>query len=147
MFRAVLVPEAVWDEVAIRGGTRSEACHLSEAVKAGWIRVEKAASLPDPLGALREQLDPGELEAILLAREERALLLTDDGKARAIAESLNLSVMGTGGLLVRAKREGFLPDVRVPLNFLRKNTNFRISDHIYNELLRSAGELSNQDKP
>jgi len=57
-------------------------------------------------------LDRGEAEVIALAEELRAQeVLLDERAARAIAITRGLPVIGTAGLLVRAKERGFIPAV------------------------------------
>lgn len=60
---------------------------------------------------LTGQLDPGEAEAVGLALQIKAdWLLTDDAQARRFAESLNLEVHGSIGLLLWAVAAGHLDD-------------------------------------
>ena len=59
---------------------------------------------------LREDLDPGEAEAIVLAIERRAdLLLVDERRARQIATAAGLTVTGLLGTVARAKLAGLIP--------------------------------------
>jgi predicted nucleic acid-binding protein len=60
---------------------------------------------------LTGQLDPGEAEAVGLSLQMKAnWLLTDDAQARRFAESLNLEVHGSVGLLLWAVAAGHLDD-------------------------------------
>lgn len=60
-----------------------------------------------------EQLDPGEAEAIGLALQLKAdWMLTDDARARQFAETLNLEVHGSVGLLLWAAAVGHLDNHR-----------------------------------
>lgn len=89
---------------------------------------------------LETQLDKGESSAIALAQEsENSLLLLDDLKARKLADKLNLKVTGTLGIIHKAKQKGCIKSVR-PILELLKNTNFRISEKIIEELLRLNSE-------
>lgn len=63
----------------------------------------------------------------------------DDRKARRWAKSLGLRVIGTAGLLVRAKRQGVLSEVKPILEAL-KRSNFRLHPSLEKEVLRLAGE-------
>lgn len=57
--------------------------------------------------ALKQTLDEGEAAAIVLALEQKAdLILMDDYDGRAMARGYNLRVMGTTGILLKAKFEG-----------------------------------------
>jgi predicted nucleic acid-binding protein len=68
-----------------------------------------------------------------------ARLILDDKKARTIARQLNLAVTGTCGVLLRAKDQGVLAQVRDVLDALRA-AGFRASDTLIREVLRRAGE-------
>src|SRR5919197_4622831 len=73
------------------------------------------------------RLDRGEAAAIALAVEvPHAVVLLDDRKARITAQGLHLPVMGTIGLLLRAKRLGLLTEVRPVMDELAK-AGFRLS--------------------
>ena len=54
--------------------------------------------------ALQMVVDTGEAEAIALASEKNCLLISDDKQARAAAKRLGVSVIGTAGILIRAKQ-------------------------------------------
>ncbi len=56
-----------------------------------------------------------------------------------MAQRLGVPVTGTVGLLIKAKQEGVIADVRPLLNSLDAN-HFRISDDLRAEALRLAGE-------
>ena len=64
----------------------------------------------------------------------------DDLHARQLAESLNLYVTGTPGVLLRAKRAGLLPAVRPELDALVLQ-GFRLSSDLYGEVLELAEEV------
>ena len=62
---------------------------------------------------LLAELDPGEAEAIVLAQEIGARwLIVDNREPRVLARRLGLSVVGTAGLLVEAKKRGMIPECR-----------------------------------
>ncbi len=89
---------------------------------------------------LSSVIDKGEASAIALAHEiENKYLITDDLEARKLSIKLGLSVIGTLGVLLRAKREGFINAVK-PFVELMRQTDFRVSDELYQTVLRTAGE-------
>jgi uncharacterized protein len=125
LFGEIVIPPAVAREV---GGTLPS-----------WIIT---AILPSPLDprVLAARLDPGETEVIglaLVVRFERVIL--DDIRARTLALSLGLPVVGTAGLLLAAKRAGHVAAVRPLLDALRAK-GFRLHDDVYNAILKAAGE-------
>lgn len=85
-------------------------------------------------------VDKGEASAIALAHEiENKYLITDDLGARKLSIKLGLSIIGTLGVLLRAKQEGYINTVK-PFVKLMKQTDFRVSDDLYQTVLRKAGE-------
>lgn len=69
----------------------------------------------------RPPLDAGELESIALALESRAdLVLLDEQAARGEARRLGLRVGGTLGVLVEARRRGYLRAVGPDVEALRR---------------------------
>lgn len=110
-FPRILVPEAVWTEVRH---------HRPQALEHPQVRLERTAvpARRHPrLEALAQAftLHPGEAEALRVALEapEDCLLLTDDTAARLAAQSLQLRVHGTIGILIRAIRRGQLDRFQV----------------------------------
>ncbi|HMI08132.1 MAG TPA: DUF3368 domain-containing protein [Puia sp.] len=90
--------------------------------------------------ALFWEVDLGEASAIALAAENQpALLIIDDLKGRKLAKRLNLTITGTLGILITAKRTGVLPQIK-PLFDRIQETNFRISPSLVDSLLKEAGE-------
>lgn len=90
---------------------------------------------------LRSELDAGEAEAIALAEEIRAeLVLVDERAGRQIASRCGFTVMGTLGLLVRAKQRGLCALVAPLLDRLRDELNFFVSSGLRHAVLKQAGE-------
>lgn len=137
---AVYVPQAVWEEVAVRGQGFPEAAALRGAVSDGWIQIKQPSTAALSLGPEASQLGQADIDSILLARELNAVLLTDDTEARLLAEKVAVKVSGTIGLLIRAKTGGHITQLRVLLDELRSNTNFRMSDRLYLSALQAVGE-------
>jgi predicted nucleic acid-binding protein len=103
-----VVPDAVYDDLVVKGRGKPGAAEVAEST---WIRRESirhreaTAHVPPVLGA-------GEREALVLAPEHHAVLLTDEQRARETAEKLGLAVVGVLWVLSEAKRRGFVPEVR-----------------------------------
>ena len=82
----------------------------------------------------------GESEAIALAMElDDVVLVLDDKKARRIAKQLDLKVIGTVGLLLRAKKRGIVAEIKPVLDALQ-NAGFRIAAPLYQKALKLASE-------
>lgn len=103
-----------------------------------WLKIDRPSSL-DLVRALKVTVDDGEAEAIALAVERQWRIVVDDLKARDLAQRMGLRIIGTVGLLVRAKRASLIPWINPLLNALSEN-GFRLSEDLKREALRLAGE-------
>jgi predicted nucleic acid-binding protein len=104
-----------------------------------WV-LTQALGRPLDARVRRASLHPGESEAIGLALEISAgRLILDDLPARRLAKTLGLSIVGTAGLALLAKRKGLVPLVRPVLDALRAK-GFRLRQDVYEEILEASGE-------
>jgi predicted nucleic acid-binding protein len=136
LFGQVVIPQAVYDEVVVHGESEPGSNEVDEA---DWIKI---CQVKDHLAVdlLREALDAGESEAIVLAQELNAkYVLLDDGLARRKARFIKLPMMGTLGVLLMAKEAGLISGVKPILDELRQ-TDFRMSNRVYQRVLAKAGE-------
>ena len=131
--RHVLVPEAVWQEVT-EAGNRPGA---EEIRGASWVEVRTVRAIPPELLLL---VDRGEAEVIALAEEIAAdELLLDERAARAVAIARGLKIIGTAGLLVRARQGGTIAAVRPFLERMQAR-GIHYSRQFVEEFLRQLGE-------
>ena len=140
LHESVIVPDPVWQEVAIGGQGLPESENLQKAVAEGWIQVKATGAPRFAMSAEAAALGRGELEAISLAQELGAVLLTDDSDARQFALRQGVKVTGTVGMLIRAKAEGHLVSVKPLLTRLRDESNFQMSQQLYASALMESGE-------
>jgi predicted nucleic acid-binding protein len=103
-----------------------------------WLKIEIPSNTA-LVQALKVTVDDGEAEAIALAVEHQWRIVIDDLKARDLAQRMGLRIIGTVGLLVRAKRAGLLPWINPLLNELSEK-GFHLSEDLKREALRLAGE-------
>jgi predicted nucleic acid-binding protein len=130
LFGTIVIPRAVEDEVCAGRRVRLEE----------WIEVQDIKD-HGLYKMLRSGLDHGESEAIVLYFETNMeLLLLDDGEARKVAESFEMRIMGTGGVLLLAKRKGLISAVKDELEILEKEGAFRLSEAVKERLLKEAKE-------
>ena len=104
-----------------------------------WIEVQQAKDQYRQQ-LLEMQIDKGEASAIALALETADnILILDDWKARKVAERLGLSVTGTLGVIIKAKKNGIISSIKPYLDKIRE-TNFRISEELEQIALKEANE-------
>lgn len=90
---------------------------------------------------LCRELDQGEAEAIALMLERRGdLLLIDERKGRRVAQREGVRVIGLLGVLLEARRRGFIQSLREAVGKLRATAGFRISDALMMRLFHESGE-------
>jgi len=141
LFRKVLIPSEVFNEVIIRGKEHlhPDAFVIEAAVEDGWIEVKE-------IEALRELeefgIDSGEAEAISLAKSLGVYILLDQTHARIAAKALGLKPRGTIFVLLAALRKKLFTyeEYQDSLEELVK-AGFRISDEVYLSAVRMGKEI------
>ncbi|MFH0811758.1 MAG: DUF3368 domain-containing protein, partial [Pseudomonadota bacterium] len=134
----IIIPEAVWQEVVVQGKGQPGS---GEVKSAPWIKTQ-AVTNRHLVSALHQELDAGEAEAIALAVElEGEGILMDEHLGRESAHHFGLRCLGLIGLLTEAKRRGLIPSLKPSLDALRDIAGFRVSELIYERVLRDEGEL------
>jgi len=135
LFDTILMPPAVFAEITAQP-RRAGAEQIAELA---WLRLTSVRD-HTRLDRLRRRLDPGEAEVIALGEEVTAhMVVLDDLPGRREAAARGLTIVGTAGLAVMAKREGLVPLAR-PLidDFIRAGLFLR-SD-LYQGLIQTANE-------
>lgn len=136
LFQRVVVPRSVWDEVVTAGVGRAGAAAVAEAT---WLVVLDVPATSVPPDA-RRHLDPGEADGIQIALHIHAdLFLCDDRAGRVVAEDCGLPVIGTLGVLVRARREGLIDAIRPEIEAILA-MGFRSSPALVARVLEQVGE-------
>ncbi|MBT1708775.1 DUF3368 domain-containing protein [Fulvivirgaceae bacterium PWU5] len=104
-----------------------------------WITLRESSD-KNYQKVLEVSIDPGEASAIALSLNySEPLLLLDDLKARKMAKKLGLVFTGTLGILVKAKKLGVISELKPVIDLIR-NTDFRISELLVDEILKEVGE-------
>ena len=102
LFSQILVPPMVDLEVS-RGELEGSAWF--ELRESGFIRTVELENV-EQLPILLLQIDPGESEAILLAKQLGLPLLIDDKAGRKMAQLMDVRITGLVGILEALKRQG-----------------------------------------
>lgn len=133
----VYVPEAVVAELE-EGQRRNVLLPVLEDLS--WLIVRPVRDRT--LLPLVTHLGDGEKEVLALGLETQdALLLLDDRDARRYAQTLELEISGTLGLLLRAKERGILDAIRPVLDRLQA-LRFRLNPRTRQMVLKRAGETT-----
>jgi predicted nucleic acid-binding protein len=132
----LVIPEAVAREISDYDSGRRGAIALSQE---SWISIASVQS-EQQVRLLLPTLDRGESEVIALALELRPkLVLMDELTGRKVAESLDLKVCGSVGLLIRAKRIGEIAAVK-PLLDEMKRQGIYYGQRFIDAVLRTVNE-------
>ena len=131
----LIIPDAVYEELT-RGKRKSGA---KQIIQAKWIQ-RNAVKDRTSIKQMDQRLHAGESEVIALAKEIGAdFVILDDAYARKVAEAAGLKVVGLLAILLNAKENGIIEQVRPLLDALRHN-GFFIEEDLYALLLHRAGE-------
>lgn len=137
LFATVFLPEEVFNECIVKPESIG-AKEIALAVDAGIFTVVDPPDNSTFL-SLSRILDPGEAAAITLAEEKKSVLLIDERKGRKIALAREVEIIGTGAILIHAKRKGVISEVRPSLDALQ-GQGYRLSQQLYKRLLELANE-------
>jgi predicted nucleic acid-binding protein len=103
-----------------------------------WLIVKNPQNI-GMINSLKLMVDDGESEAIALAYELGFRLVVDDKQARNIAKRLDIEIIGTVGILVKAKQLGLIDQLLTILEAL-ENKGFYLSQSLKTEALILVGE-------
>ncbi|WP_334930356.1 DUF3368 domain-containing protein [Nostoc sp.] len=82
----------------------------------------------------------GESQVLSLAlKNSDCAAIVDDRAARRCGQALGIITIGTGGLLILAKRRGIIPSISPGIQALR-DAGLWLSDSLINLLKQQAGE-------
>ncbi len=108
-FNEILIPEAVVAECTV-DASRIDAQRIQRAIEHGLLRILAVEESPVLLSISRF-LDLGEAQALLHAAMQHLPVLMDERKGRREAARMGIEVIGTGTLIVAAKRRGLIEEV------------------------------------
>ncbi len=136
LFTPIYVPEPVMLELDMGRLLRPDTFNPRECA---WI--EPVAVSEGAVAALPpNRLGRGERAVVAYAYSLPGCVVgLDDLQARRLAEELGLTVIGTLGILLRAKQAGLLPTVR-PLVHALIAQGFHLAPDLYQTVLDLAGE-------
>lgn len=134
LFDEVYIPKTVRREI-LRG---TKSIGKQELLQNTWI-VSKSVKNNFTKDFLFD-LDEGEAETIVLAKElEINLVSIDEVLGRKVAKHCGLNLIGTVGILAKAKKHNLIPSVKPELETLTQNGIF-LSKRLIEKTLISLGE-------
>jgi predicted nucleic acid-binding protein len=119
IYSSIILPEAVISEF----GPPPIDCYSVEKVKSPMVRLFRRDL----------NLGKGEAESITLASETGLTLILDDLKARKVAETLDLKITGTIGVLLKAENLALIKGAYDKVLELR-DKGFYVSDQLLEDL-------------
>ncbi|MEM8888205.1 MAG: DUF3368 domain-containing protein [Bacteroidota bacterium] len=137
LYGKVIIPQVVWDELE---RLRSFGYDLSPLENTQWLEIidPKDKELET---RLNEVLDKGESAAIALSKEVNPdFLAIDEKKGREIAQSMGIPIIGVVGILIVAKKQAIIQEVKPLLDSLILEAGFRISRKLYEYILKEISE-------
>ncbi|MGB5969995.1 MAG: DUF3368 domain-containing protein [Spirulinaceae cyanobacterium] len=140
LYTEVLVPYEVCQEILV-GGSRDFA--ITEFTAATWLQKQSTSLNISPL--LLNVLDTGEAAVIQLGMNENIqTVCIDEVVGRRVARLSGLSVTGSIGVLLRAKREGYPISVQQAISRML-NQGIRLSQTVIDFALEQAIEDNSSD--
>jgi predicted nucleic acid-binding protein len=134
IFNEVVIPEQVYAEATV--SEKPEALKIA-AYAQGKVQCSKN---PKPAALFGVALGKGEIEAMALYWEKGAdYLLIDEDKGRRFARKNDMTIIGSLGILLYAKKMNLIPAVKPLLHILRAS-NIRIADGLYESVLKQVKE-------
>ena len=134
-YSSVLVPETVALEIQQYGSTDITWRALQNN---NWLKIVEISSIPQSIQ--RCALDPGESTVLAWAVQYPGTeAILDDLAGRRCAQQLGLSVRGTLGLVLAAKKRGQIDAARPVIREL-KQAGMYLSDRVINQALAMVGE-------
>ena len=133
--QTIIVPAAVAREILARGPRGVTAKAVATSI---WmIQLDDIAIPPN---VLAWDLGNGESSVLAWALSHSGTpAIIDDLEGRRCAESLGITLRGTVGLVLRARRSGLIDSARDALERLRRGGMF-LSNRLCAEVLKEVGE-------
>ncbi len=136
LYQEIIIPLAVFEEIELG----KEKPFYTDLTQFNWIKIKNVQN-QEAVRYLETILDRGEAEVIVLAQEINAdVIIIDERLARNYANIQNIAYTGSFGILLKAKQQGLISEIK-PLLQKAQNNGIRMNERIINEILNKAGEL------
>ena len=136
LYKDIYIPQAVYDEVTAKNDSACQ--QIKNNLK--WIYICKIQDQSQKR-MYQAKLHDGEVEVMILAQENqnKDLVIIDDNSAKKTAKYLGLTVTGSLGVILKAKKQGLIHSVITLMNQLIQN-GFYITPEVYDFVKDEAGE-------
>ncbi len=134
LFGEIVVSQAVYDEI------KAKKSFGYEEIDSDFIGIQPVRG-EIYIDLLLNQLDLGEAETIILAKEINAdFVIIDENIGYRIAKNSNLNAIRTLSILLKAKERGVISEIRPLLDEMIEKGRW-YSKKVYEEFLRKAKEI------
>ena len=135
LYGEIIIPRAVFEEVT----NKDDDAKLKLSQNLSWIKVLEVQDKSNRK-MYQAKLHDGEVEVMMLSNEISAdLLIIDDNAAKKTAKFLGFTVTGTLGVILKAKSEGIIPQVKPILDEILRQ-GFYISSKLIETILKTSNE-------
>lgn len=136
IYGEISIPQAVYRELSEK---KESISRKQVDASLDWIHVEKIENHMAK-SMFKTQLHDGEVEVMILAKEKNAdTVIIDDANAKKYAKYLKLPVTGTLGVLIKAKRKGYIYELK-PIIQEMIDKNIYISQNLMKFCLEQVNE-------
>jgi predicted nucleic acid-binding protein len=133
MSLVVIADPKLYSEITIT----PEVAHEYGRQLPSWLQTRPASEASKRRPEI-SSLDPGEASSIALALDsEEPLLIIDEKKGRRVAEGLNIEIIGTVGILIRARVAHFIQNPETLLLCL-ESVSFRLDEDLRARLMSTS---------
>lgn len=129
----VWVPDAVYAEVAAGRDDAGAEDTL------GWAQTRRVPDVVLPTSILGWDLGAGESQVLAHCLTGSYLAVLDDGEARAAAKVHSIPLIGTLGVILRARQAGLISEARPLVERLLESGSY-LADDLVRQALAKVGE-------
>lgn len=136
LFEKIAIPQKVFQELA-----QFHSNDLIPLLASFKIKTYQVSDRTIVENLRRKSIHAGEAEAIALSIELHAdILLIDELEGKNLAQQYGLRTIGVLGIILLAKEEKIVTEVKMLFDDLRTKTSFYFSDKLYETLLKKVNE-------
>ncbi|HEB63036.1 MAG TPA: DUF3368 domain-containing protein [Gammaproteobacteria bacterium] len=136
IFSTVYIPKIVFEE-ATKNQQREDAQRITNYFSP---KIQIINNLENTFSkSLETLLDDGEIQALTHAKALKCSVLMDEKRGRQIAIHNEIPVVGIIGVLLQARQQDLISEVKHYLLKLQ-DVDYRLSDSLLNRALKLAGE-------